>query len=102
MKNNEININVEEYEKQRRESILKNGEYARIELILAHEQNVPFCSTELYKVSSMDVAKFLSALQATLEQLKEEFPQEYMLSKIIFKSETIKMKKDLNDNEKKD
>ena len=33
MKNNEININVEEYEKQRRESILKNGEYARIELI---------------------------------------------------------------------
>ena len=44
---NNMKINYEEYEKQRKEMILKEGKYCKAEVLLAKDDNMPIVNVEL-------------------------------------------------------
>ena len=64
---NDIKIDYEEYEKQRRELILQEGKYCRAEILLARDDYMPLINLELKAVKSDDVAKLCLSLEKLLE-----------------------------------
>lgn len=86
---NNIKIDYEEYEKQRREMILKEGKYCRAEVLLAKDDNMPIVNVELKAVKSHDVAKLCLSLEKLLEYMKKTYPMEYMMGKRMFKTKNL-------------
>ena len=91
MKKEEYEIkDMAEYERQRKELILKEGNYARIEIIVPKiekenkEGTQPVISTELAKVGVQEVAMLLLALENTFNTMKKKFPMEYMMGKVMY------------------
>lgn len=83
---NNMKINYEEYEKQRREMILKEGKYCKAEVLLAKDDNMPIVNIELKGVKFYDVAKLCVSLEELLNHMKKNYPLEYMMSKKMFKT----------------
>jgi len=91
MKKEEYEIkDMAEYERQRKELILKEGNYAKIEIIVPKIENQnkqgtqPVISTELAKVGMQEVSMLLLALENTFETMKKKFPMEYMMAKVMY------------------
>ena len=83
---NNIKIDYEELEKQRRDMILKEGKYCKAEILLAKDDNMPIVNIELKGVKSHDVAKLCVSLEELLNHMKKNYPLEYMMSKKMFKT----------------
>lgn len=75
-----MQVNVPEMEKQRRESILKNGKYAQLEIILERGGNSPVCNISLKNVSTKDVAFLIVSMKETTKQLINLYPEAGLLS----------------------
>lgn len=96
---NKIEVNYAEYEKQRKESILKGGKYVKFELILEHSGDTPYCDLQCRRIDGIDIAKFLLAMETTLEKLKEKHKSEYILGKSLFGVEARAIDVDKNDKD---
>lgn len=96
-----MSMNLREFEKQRRESILKKGGYAKLEIIIPENlAEEPYSNMQTNNVSRITVAKLLLSIEGTLEQLKKDYAREYVLAKMLFTVETQQI--DVNDLDKED
>lgn len=76
---------IEEYNNQRKEYILKSGHYCSLEIIVANDdKEQPYVSMSQHGCSPKDVAKMITVLNATLNSMNKEFPMESMLSKLLY------------------
>lgn len=82
-------INKNEYEEQRKKSILEKGEYARLEIIIEPNDNLPIVNTQLSNCTSMEVARLITTMKATYKQLQKMYPKEAIMSEICFSTECL-------------
>lgn len=69
-----MKIDILECEKQRRESILKSGKYARMEIIVPVAEEAPVIKVEVQGVSSKEIALLLATVKPTVAAIIEKDP----------------------------
>lgn len=69
-----MKIDIEECEKQRRESILKSGKYARMEIIVPIKGERPVVNIEAQEASSKEIALLLAIIKPSVAAIIEKDP----------------------------
>lgn len=94
----EMKVDYKELEKQRREKILKSDNYARYEIIIPEETDeTPYGTIELHNVNKQSLVKLMLSIEDSLEKMKKEYSELYILGKIMYGIETTSI--DYNDIE---
>lgn len=75
-----MQVNIPEYEKQKRESILSSGQYAKMEVIIGKNDNLPVVILEARKVTSKEMAYLITSLKQTMEVIIKQDPIAGLLS----------------------
>ncbi len=84
-----MEIDIDELEIQRREQIIKNGKYAKLEIIVSQDENEPpSCNIHMKEINKKTIAKLILIVRETLKSLEEEFPAESLYSKLFMSSNT--------------
>lgn len=86
-----MKVDFEEFEKQRKESIIKSGEYCKAEILIGTNDETPIIDVEINKVSAYEIALLLVALKKTCESLEMKFPEiKNIIKDLKFNSYEIK------------
>ena len=84
-----MEIDIDELEIQRREQIIKNGKYAKLEIIVSQDDvENPSCSVHMKGINGKPVASLILTVRKTLEALEKEFPEAAIYSKLFMSSNT--------------
>ena len=75
MEDEVVKIDYQELESQRREEILKKGEYARVEIIVGCGEEYPYCNTELKHCTGKEVGELYIALKVATKELEKQCPE---------------------------
>lgn len=75
-----MQINIPEYEKQKRESILDSEQYVRMEVLIGKEDNIPVVTLEARKVTSKEMAYLITSLKETIKTIIKKDPMAGVLS----------------------
>ena len=78
-----------EFSKQHKENILKNGHYARIELITDPNSDIPFHEIELDDCSVEEVMKLYVLLKEAIKGMERDYPDECCIAEKIIGAELI-------------
>ena len=92
-KEENIKIDIEKYNEQKKKSILKKGKYVRAEIIIETGTDDPIVNTSFRKCSSLDVAKLIATLEETYKQLQKTYPKEAILAKLLFEAKCMGIEK---------
>lgn len=74
-----MEIDFTELQKQRKEEMIKSGQYARIEIITkrenGQEESIPYCETNLNHCTTSDVMDLLATMDSIKKILIKKVPQ---------------------------
>lgn len=76
-----MEVNSKELLKQREESIIKNGKYCQVKVLVGVNDKKPVSNIEVKKVSPIEVAILISTLRETIVSIAKRNPFAYELSK---------------------
>lgn len=81
----EINgIDKKGYYEQRREDVLKNGKYAKAEIIIEKNSQMPLSNIELNKCGPIEISKLYVTMKGMIEYLEENYMEECLVGKLLF------------------
>ena len=88
-----MEINSEEFERQRRKSILDSNKYLKFEIIIGVEQDemnehigcVPSTLMEMKHVGPQQIGQLYLCLQEMIKHLEEEYPVDCLAAKLTSK-----------------
>lgn len=78
----EMEIDEKEMVKQLRKRIIKSGNYTKIELIVGDEM-MPYTHVQVHGDGEI-LSKTFIALESLLEQLKKQYPLQYLYGKLSY------------------
>ncbi len=79
-----MKVNINEYENQRKEKMIKSEHYARSEIVVSKDDwKEPYAEVRLKNVSNKEIAILIIALQNTLNQLRKECPKANIISELL-------------------
>lgn len=76
-----LNVNIEELEKQRREEILKSGRFCLAEVIVGKGDREPIAHIAVENVSPIEVGTLILVLEQMVKTLIEKEPEAYLFAK---------------------
>ena len=95
----EYDINMTEYEKQRREDIKKSGHYLEFTVTIGGEELtkndgehgvMPVINTVLRKCNPSDISMLYASLREYIKHLEAHYPVECMVGKLCVSSKNLK------------
>lgn len=82
-----MEFNVEELMEQRKEEILKSGEYVRCEIVVGCDKDMPYMNLEATGVSLKEMMKLLACIKTIKDSVYEKHPFLKTAGKIIDESD---------------
>ena len=87
-----MEIDFKELQKQRKEEMIKSGQYARVEIITkrenGQEKSIPYCETNLKHCTTADVMDLLATMDSVKKMLIKKVPRA-ALYKLLIGNEII-------------
>ena len=87
-----MEIDFKELQKQRKEEMIKSGQYARVEIVTkrenGQEESIPYCETNLNNCTTTDVMDLLATMDSVKKMLIKKVPQA-ALYKLLIGNEII-------------
>lgn len=81
-----MQINFKEYEKQKKDNIIKNGEYCAVDILIGKGDTTPAANIYIQKVTPIEVAALIVTLEYTAKSIAKRNPEAYELSKKLISS----------------
>lgn len=78
-----MEIDFEELNKQRKESILKKGKYCGVEILIGRGDMQPIADILINGVSDFEIAILMKSLETIIESLKAKYPIAYNATKFL-------------------
>ena len=105
----DYDVDINEMERQRYNTIKKNGKYIEVNILVGAEDDVtykghkgrmPVIHTEMHNCSSKDISCMYLSLKTLLDDFKEDYPKECLLGEIMFNCHDLSsVNLDTNDEE---
>ena len=78
-----MNVDMEEFNKQRKEEIINKGQYISLEIMVEKDNYIPFSRLELNKCGAKEMAMLVVIMNEITDKIKKEYPEAYFISKFM-------------------
>lgn len=97
-----MEIDFSELQKQRKEEIIKSGNYCKAEIVIGKNDNMPIAQIEVEKISSKEVALLMGTMKEMIVALAKKDPFEFRIFQNMQFDNTTVIEKDLKEERGKD
>lgn len=77
-----IEVDIVNYEFQRKEAVLKNKKYARIEVIVGDNEQ-PIVEIELKDIGTIELTALILTTKSALKELEKNYPEVEKIKKLM-------------------
>lgn len=97
-----MEIDFNELQKQRKEEIIKSGNYCKAEIVIGKNENMPIAQIEVEKISSKEVALLMGTMKEMIVALAKKDPAAYYIFQNMQFGNSTVIEKDLREERRKD
>lgn len=89
-----MEFDIKELQKQRRKELIESGEFARIEIVVGENDNMPYIQSEICKVTLPTIMGILISMDSLKKEIIKKFPLASAYSSLLEAGDIVEINLD--------